>query len=64
MNKKDSGLLVVGICMVLVLVLAIIGWVFNLIAIFHSDFSHVTGELIVRILGVGIAPIGAVAGWL
>jgi hypothetical protein len=43
---------------------AIIGWVLNIVAIFHADFSHITGALALRIIGVFVAPLGAVMGWL
>lgn len=41
----------------------ILGWGLNLITIFKSDFSVITGSLVVRIIGVFIAPIGAIMGW-
>ncbi len=43
-------------------ILAIVGWVMNIIALCHMDGGHV-GELVVRIVGIFIAPVGAVAGW-
>jgi hypothetical protein len=39
-----------------------IGWVLNLITIFNSAFT-LNGELILRIIGVFLAPIGGVLGW-
>lgn len=40
------------------------GWVKNIIAVAHSDFSNINGELVVRVAGILIAPIGAIAGWV
>lgn len=40
------------------------GWVKNIIAVAHSDFSNINGELIVRVVGVPMVPIGAVMGWV
>jgi hypothetical protein len=40
-----------------------IGWVRNLVALYHSDFGSVSGELIVRAIGVPVVPVGAVVGW-
>jgi len=40
------------------------GWVMNIIAIFTGSFEPVTGEMVVRIIGVFLAPIGAIMGWM
>ena len=47
----------------IIAVLAIIGWVMNIVAIFGLDFSHVSAEMVIRIIGIFVAPIGAVYGW-
>lgn len=55
----------IGLVWLVVWVLAIIGWVNNILIIM-SDFTtlgDVTGLMLVRIIGVFIAPIGAVLGW-
>ncbi len=44
-------------------ILATIGWIMNIISICHMTIDHVTGELIVRIIGIFFGPIGAIAGW-
>ena len=42
----------------------IIGWVLNIVQIVNEfDMAHLTGEIIVRIIGVFIAPIGCIYGW-
>lgn len=41
----------------------VIGWVMNIMAIAASDFSHITGLLILRIVGIFIGPLGAVLGY-
>jgi hypothetical protein len=40
-----------------------IGWVMNIVAIVNSNFSDITGLLVMRIIGVFIAPLGAVLGY-
>ena len=40
------------------------GWVLNLITLYHSDFSSLTGALVLRVIGVFVAPIGAILGFL
>jgi len=40
------------------------GWIMNIVAIFNGSFEPVTGEMVVRIIGVFLAPIGAIMGWV
>jgi hypothetical protein len=40
-----------------------IGWVRNIIAVAHSDFSSIDGMTVVRVIGIPAAPVGAVVGW-
>ena len=37
-----------------------IGWILNLVKIFSSDSSL---ELLIRIIGLFLAPVGALMGW-
>lgn len=65
MTKRDSGLIaptiLVIVCIALVLASAI-GWGWNIVKIFQADaFS---GEIVARVLGVVIPPVGAVMGWM
>jgi hypothetical protein len=39
------------------------GWVRNIITIIGSDFSHITGMLVARVIGVFVAPLGVVLGY-
>ena len=41
-----------------------IGWVRNIIAVTHSDFSSIDGMTVVRVIGIPAAPVGAVVGWI
>lgn len=50
--------------LLLFLLAAICGWVMNVMALIQSDFTHITGMTVVRILGVfPVAPLGAVMGY-
>lgn len=41
-----------------------IGWVMNIVTIFHSGpIAEWTATTVVRIIGIFVAPIGAVLGW-
>ena len=40
------------------------GWVSNIIKLASMDFGGVTGMLVLRAIGVFVAPLGAVLGFL
>jgi hypothetical protein len=40
------------------------GWVRNIIAVAHSDFTSINGELIIRVIGIPTVFVGAVMGWV
>jgi hypothetical protein len=40
------------------------GWVRNIIAVAQSDFTSINGELVIRVIGIPAAPVGAVMGWV
>lgn len=52
-----APLLVIGLWITL-----IVGWVLNIIAIANADFSVFTGVLILRVIGVFVAPLGSIMG--
>ena len=43
---------------------ALYGWVMNMVIIAGSDFSVITGMLILRLAGIFLFPIGAVLGFV
>lgn len=54
-----------GVLFLLALVLvAVGGWVANIVKLFGSDFSPLTGEVVLRVVGVFVAPLGAILGFL
>lgn len=61
--KKQTGFTLVEMVMLLVVVFGGIGWVWNIAKIVGSDFAQITGLLVMRIIGVFIAPLGAVLGY-
>jgi hypothetical protein len=46
------------------LIMGGIGWVMNIVAVCTSNFDTITGMLVCRCIGILIAPLGAVLGWL
>ena len=67
-NSDDTAALVsAGLAAILVVTLTAggaFGWVRNIIAVTHSDFNNIDGELVVRVVGIPMVPIGAVMGWV
>ena len=53
---------IIGLSAVLLIIALVAGWIMNIIAIVQSEFIF-TGMLIARIIGVFVAPLGAVLGW-
>ena len=46
-----------------IVLMAIVGWVMNIIAIVHTASDVVTGMFIARVVGVFVPFVGAVLGW-
>jgi hypothetical protein len=40
-----------------------VGWVLNLITLFRVSYDVVTLELVLRIAGVPLSPLGGLMGW-
>ena len=64
MQVKQRGASTVGVLVLLAIaLLAVAGWVMNIAAIAHADMAHITGMLILRCIGIFVAPLGAVLGF-
>lgn len=48
--------------MIIAWVLAIVGWIMNVVVLYGMSFDHITGALILRVLGVIVAPLGSILG--
>jgi hypothetical protein len=46
----------------LLAIAALIGWCWNIAKIFNA--STFSGEIVARVIGVVVPPVGAVMGWL
>lgn len=60
-NTFNFGLI---ISLVALVVAAIYGWINNIVIIYNTVSDPITGEFVLRCLGVAIAPLGAIMGWL
>ena len=56
--------LVVALSVIGLWVAAVIGWIMNIFTLYHMSFETMTGELIVRVIGIFVAPIGAIMGYV
>jgi len=57
---------IAGLFVILAFGAAAVGWIMNLVAVIHAagaTLSHVTVMLVLRIVGIFIAPLGAILGW-
>lgn len=46
-----------------ILIFTVIGWISNIIKLVGSSFDPITGMAVARIIGVFVAPLGAVLGY-
>jgi len=62
--NKQRGFTIIEVIFALVAVLGFGGWVANIVKLVGMDFAAITGMLIVRAIGIIVAPLGAVMGYL
>ena len=66
MKKIQQGYTAIELFYVTVVPLfmaAVFGWGWNIVKIIHSDFGNITGLLVCRVIGVFVAPVGALLGF-
>lgn len=61
--SRGAGDWVIPTGMILLGLLGFIGWVMNIVAIAHQCCTPLTGVMVLRIVGIFIAPLGSVMGW-
>jgi hypothetical protein len=64
MKSKERGNAGFILVIILLAVLAGIGWIMNIVDITHEFVWPPTGMLVLRLVGIFVAPLGAVLGWL
>lgn len=40
------------------------GWILNLYQLYHMNFDVITGQIVLKVVGIFVPPIGAVLGWI
>ena len=63
MRNTQRGNAAVGLIGLIVIAAVVVGWVMNIAAVFHADFGHITGVLVLRVTGIFVPPLGAVLGY-
>lgn len=51
-----------GLGFIALWILSIVGWVMNIVVLYGASFDPLTGPVILRIVGVFVAPLGAILG--
>ena len=64
MHKQRGYTGVMALFIIALWVLALGGWIANIVKLVGMDFGAITGLLIVRAIGIFIAPLGAVMGFI
>ena len=64
MNSKEVGAYVAAGLYLTIVGLAIYGWIANIVTLYHSSFSEITGQLVLRVVGIFVAPLGSIMGFL
>jgi hypothetical protein len=49
---------------VIVFLMAVLGWIMNIVEIVTSSFDPITGLLVLRCIGVFLFPLGAILGYV
>jgi hypothetical protein len=64
MGYEKSTILPFGVSLFILLLIlaAVIGWVANIVALFYLDTFG--GEMVLRVVGIFLAPLGAILGFL
>jgi hypothetical protein len=63
MDSKEIGVSLAAIALLAFIFAAIYGYIMNIVALFHST-GDITGQFILRIVGIFIAPLGSILGFL
>lgn len=62
--KTLRGFTVVELVFAVIALLGAGGWIWNIVKIAGSDFASITGMLVLRVIGIFVAPLGAILGFL
>lgn len=64
MRKFQCGFTAFELMLAVVGILVIGGWIANVVKLVGSNFDPITGIVVVRAIGVFLAPLGSVLGFI
>ena len=64
MNKYQRGYTSIALIIPILYLLGIIGWVANIVQIVNSISNEITLLLILKCIGIVVAPLGVILGWI
>jgi competence protein ComGC len=62
--NKQKGYTLVELILVPVYLVLIIGWVLNIVKVVHAIHNPLDGMEVLRMVGIVVAPLGGVLGWM
>ena len=62
--KKQLGFTIVELLNVLLVLVGGGGWIANIVKLVGSNFDPLTGMVVARAIGIFVAPLGAVLGFM
>lgn len=61
--NKQKGYTTSDLIIVAFVLLSIGGWIANIVKLIGSDFDPLTGMVVGRVVGIFVAPLGAILGY-
>jgi hypothetical protein len=61
--NKQKGYTIFEVIVLIIAIFGIYGWVANIVSLAHSTFDPLTGMVVLRVVGIFVAPLGAVLGY-
>lgn len=62
MRNSQKGSVALLLLYLIVAVLSLIGWVANIVKLTGCDFSNIGAEIVLRVVGIFVAPLGVILG--
>jgi hypothetical protein len=63
MDSKEIGSSLAAIALLAFIIGAIYGYIMNIMILFHST-GDITGQYILRVVGIFVAPLGSILGFM
>jgi hypothetical protein len=63
-KNNQSGFTLMKLVFFVVLIIGSLGWISNIVRLIGCDFQSVGAEIALRIVGIFIAPLGIILGFI